>query len=131
VSAKLAALESAFAELRVALGISAAPPDGDDLTTIRECACVYFGVSLEDLISSSRRERVAVPRMAGIFAATNLTAHSPEAIGHAFRRNHTTVLYARRAIRDRMDVDPQFRQRIQRLEELAKERLAKRPSGFA
>jgi chromosomal replication initiator protein len=46
-----------------------------------------------------------------------LTANSFNAIGEAFGgRDHGTVLHACRTVKDRMEVDPQIRQVVTRLE---------------
>lgn len=73
---------------------------------IMEASCSEWGVSLHDLLSERRSQRVAVPRAAAMHLARELTAHSLPALGRLFRRDHTTVIAAIAAHERRCLVDP-------------------------
>jgi len=52
-----------------------------------------------------------------MFLARQLTEGSLNTIGEAFGgRDHGTVMHACRAVKDRMEVDPQVRQTVDKLE---------------
>ena len=62
---------------------------------IQSAACECFGVSSEELLSTTRSARVAWPRQVAMYLARELTAESLPAIGRQFGgRDRTTVLRA-------------------------------------
>jgi chromosomal replication initiator protein len=77
----------------------------------------HYDLRLADLTGKRRPENIAFPRQVAMFLARQLTANSFNAIGEAFGgRDHGTVLHACRTVKDRMEVDPQIRQVVTRLE---------------
>jgi chromosomal replication initiator protein len=73
---------------------------------IQEETCAAFGVSLDELLSSSRAAPVAWPRQVAMYLARELTDQTLPAIGREFGgRNHTTVLHACRRTAERMASD--------------------------
>jgi chromosomal replication initiator protein len=84
---------------------------------IQKRVAEHFDVRLADMTGKRRPESIAFPRQIAMFLSRQLTQHSLNAIGEAFGgRDHGTVLHACRAVKDRMEVDPQVRQVVQRLE---------------
>jgi hypothetical protein len=84
-----------------ALAFSAPPgpppgmPPALAIRTIQRAVCQHFGVSLADLMSSSRIQKVVLPRHIAIWLSRRLTPHSLPAIGRHFgHRDHTTILHA-------------------------------------
>lgn len=77
--------------------------------TIREiqsAVATHYGISAAQLRSSARRRRVSHPRQMAMYLARDLTDRTLAEIGRMFGgRNHTTVLFAVRAVRDRLDED--------------------------
>ena len=70
---------------------------------IQEQTCEAFGVSLEQLLSTSRAAPVAWPRQVAMYLARELTDQTLPAIGRAFGgRNHTTVMHACRRTAERI-----------------------------
>jgi chromosomal replication initiator protein len=64
---------------------------------IKQAACERFGLTPDELISSSRASRVSWPRQVAMYLARELTGESLPAIGRQFGgRDHTTVLHAHR-----------------------------------
>jgi chromosomal replication initiator protein len=79
----------------------------------------HFGVSAEELLSSARTARVALPRQLAMYLARELTDESLPAIGRSFGgRDHTTVLHACRRVRTRLDDDDDVRDAVQKLRAL-------------
>jgi chromosomal replication initiator protein len=67
-----------------------------------------FGLTVEQLVSSSRTAKVNWPRQLAIQLARDLTGASLPAIGREFGgRNHATVLHACKRVSDRLKTDQQ------------------------
>jgi chromosomal replication initiator protein len=76
----------------------------------------HFGVSAEELLSSSRSARIAWPRQLAMYLARELTGESLPAIGRHFGgRDHTTVMYACRRAGARIDEDAAAREAVEKL----------------
>jgi chromosomal replication initiator protein len=83
---------------------------------IQERTCEACGVTLDELLSPSRAARVAFARQVAMYLARELTDATLPAIGRAFgNRNHTTVLHACRRVAERIAVDPEAYEAVQRL----------------
>ncbi len=83
------------------------------LDDIQAAACEHFGLSGEELLSSSRTSRVAWPRQVAMYLARELTSESLPAIGRHFGgRDHTTVLHACRRAKTRIAEDPLARDAV-------------------
>jgi chromosomal replication initiator protein len=72
------------------------------LESIQQTVASHFGLSVAELISSSRSARIAWPRQLAIHLARELTDSSLNAIGAAFGRNHATVLHACKRVSSRV-----------------------------
>jgi chromosomal replication initiator protein len=86
------------------------------LLEIQERVCDSFGVSLGQLLSTSRAAGVAWPRQVAMYLSRELTDATLPAIGRAFGgRNHTTVLHAHRRTAERIASDPEAYEAVRRL----------------
>jgi chromosomal replication initiator protein len=85
---------------------------------IQERICEAFGVSMEDLLSTSRAAPVTWPRQIAMYLARELTDQTLPAIGRAFGgRNHTTVMHACRRTAERITTDREAYDIVRRLTE--------------
>jgi chromosomal replication initiator protein len=85
---------------------------------IQERICEAFGVSMEELLSTSRAAPVTWPRQVAMYLARELTDQTLPAIGRAFGgRNHTTVMHACRRTAERIAVDREAYDTVRRLTE--------------
>jgi len=76
------------------------------MENIQKTVAEYFKIRTSDLKSSKRSRMVARPRQIAMALAKELTNHSLPEIGEAFGgRDHTTVLYATRRIRELRESD--------------------------
>ena len=83
---------------------------------IQQHTCEAFGLSMDDLLSTSRAAPVAWPRQVAMYLARELTDQTLPAIGRAFGgRNHTTVMHACRRTAERMATDPEAYDIVRRL----------------
>ncbi len=88
-------------------------PGGFTPKIIQELVCRYFQVTLDDLRSRSRRKTVVMTRNVGMYLCRHLTDLSLEAIGQAFDRNHSTVLYACNCIENRSRSDIKLKTQLE------------------
>ena len=73
------------------------------LENIQRVVAGYYQLRVMDLLSRKRTRTLAHPRQLGMALAKELTQHSLPEIGEAFGgRDHTTVMHACRAVRERM-----------------------------
>jgi chromosomal replication initiator protein len=85
---------------------------------IQQQICEAFGLSMDELLSSSRAAPVAWPRQVAMYLSRELTDQTLPAIGRAFGgRTHTTVMHACRRTAERMASDPDAYDTVRRLTE--------------
>jgi chromosomal replication initiator protein len=83
---------------------------------IQQHTCDAFGLSMEELLSTSRAAPVAWPRQVAMYLARELTDQTLPAIGREFGgRNHTTVMHACRRTAERMATDREAYDIVRRL----------------
>jgi chromosomal replication initiator protein len=83
---------------------SAAP----SIANIQQAVAQHYGLTIAELVSSSRAARVSWPRQLAIHLAREFTGASLHDIGEAFGgRNHATVLHACKRVEERAGNDQQ------------------------
>lgn len=65
---------------------------------IQKLVCKCYKISLEDLVSRSRKRAIARPRQIAMYLSRRYTNLSLQAIGRAFNRYHATTLHAIEAV---------------------------------
>jgi chromosomal replication initiator protein len=94
----------------------ASKPKARSLADIQRAACQEFGITPEELLSTSRAARVAWPRQVAMYLARELTSESLPAIGRHFGgRDHTTVLHAWKRTNERISSDAASRAAVHKL----------------
>jgi chromosomal replication initiator protein len=94
------------------------PARAHSVREIQEQTAEAFGISLEQLLSSSRAAPVAWPRQVAMYLARELTDQTLPQIGRAFGgRNHTTVMHACRRTAERIAEDPDACEAVRKLTE--------------
>jgi len=73
------------------------------IADIQEAVCSLYGITLQEMLSDRRNRHAAWPRQVAIFLAFDGTASTKTEIGKQFGRDHSTVLFAIRAVKRRMD----------------------------
>ena len=77
------------------------------IENIQQNVARYYKIRVADLISKRRSRSITRPRQIAMALAKDLTNHSLPEIGDAFGgRDHTTVLHARRKVRELRDENP-------------------------
>lgn len=86
------------------------------IEAIQNAVAENFGVSIEDLASSKRTAELAMARQVAMFLCSEMTETSLQQIAHAFRKkDHTTVLHARRKIGDLIKTDSEVKKTVDNL----------------
>lgn len=75
-----------------------------------------YGVSVEDIMSNSRRSDITEARQMSMCLFAETSGYEPERIGRVFGRNRTTVIYAIRKMRDLASVDKRTQRHLANLQ---------------
>jgi chromosomal replication initiator protein len=95
---------------------ASAPGSAGSVGEIQAAVGAHFGISAQELLSSSRSPRIAWPRQLAMYLVRELTGESLPAIGRHFGgRDHTTVIYACRRAAARIDDDAGVRESVEKL----------------
>ena len=109
-------VENAKMQLRDMLRSQSKPVTLDSIT---KAVADYYRLSIQDLLSSTRMHSIARPRQVAMFMAKELTPLSLPEIGRYFGgKDHTTVMYAVRKVRQIMEHEPDFNTEIQTLRQI-------------
>ena len=113
ISAAPITIESTRIQLRDMLRSQAKPITLESLT---KTVADHYRLTLQDILASTRLRTIARPRQVAMFMAKELTPLSLPEIGKYYGgKDHTTVMYAVRKIRQIMDHDPDFADDMQTL----------------
>jgi chromosomal replication initiator protein len=105
------------------------PQTRHTVAEIQAAACDHFGLSSQELLSSTRIARITWPRHVAMYLAREMTDESLPAIGRHFGgRDHTTVLNAWRRTEQRMAQDSTSRQSVESLRERLTHSAPDRPA---
>lgn len=76
-----------------------------------------YDIKVQDLTSKTRKQPIATARQVAMYISKLMTKNTMKSIGQSFgKRDHTTVIYSCKAIRNMMDIDEGFRKTMQELE---------------
>lgn len=94
---------------------------------ILDAVAQYFGIDRQDLLGSSRKKQIAVPRQVAMYLLCTETDLSLAQIG-AFmgNRDHTTILHGRDRVREWVETDPAMRLHVQTIRERMRQPVAVR-----
>ena len=87
-----------------------------DPPTILQATAEAYGLTVADLVSSSRKQPLAQCRQVAMYLCRELTSLSLPRIGEVFGgRDHTTVMYAIERVKKIMETDREVYDRVQEL----------------
>lgn len=75
------------------------------IKVIKDEVCSHFGITVDELVSSSRSRKLAYPRQIAMYLSRELTKNSLPKIGEEFLRDHTTVMHAHSKIETDMKIN--------------------------
>lgn len=88
-------------------------PEKLSLDEVIKATCEYYGVSIDDILSASRKRTIAVPRQIVMYLARTETGASLPRIGAKLgNRDHTTVLYGYAKVASLAETDAEIRRAI-------------------
>ncbi len=84
---------------------------------IQEMVADHYELTVEKLQGKTRKRSIVIARQLSMYLAKNLTNKSLKSIGDNFGgRDHSTVIYSCKAVRDLMDTDTIFKSSVQEIE---------------
>lgn len=111
--------------VNLALADSLRRPERISVEQIIDIVCRYYNVTLDAIISSSRKSTIAHPRQVAMYLARTETDASLPQIGSQMGpRDHTTILHGSEKIRALVDTDPQLRRDLLEIKAMLYERAA-------
>lgn len=82
---------------------------------IQATVAKHFDLTVGDMVSKRRSQRIIRPRQIAMYLCKQLTPHSFTYIGKRFGRDHTTVIHAVRKVGERIAVDAELAAEIETL----------------
>jgi chromosomal replication initiator protein len=82
---------------------------------IKKLVSKYFNVSINDLVSRSRKQAIVRPRQMAIYLARRYTDQSVQIIGKAFNRYHATALHAIKTVEQGIKKNTRIQKQIEYL----------------
>src|SRR5579875_3315978 len=93
-----------------------APPQRVTIFKIKETVAGAHGLTVKEMDTGRRDQRLAGPRQIAMYIATELTNYSLPHIAREFgKKDHTTVIYARNKVKERMQSDETYRNKVRQL----------------
>jgi len=83
--------------------------------SILAAVCKDFEMDLEEITARGRAAQYLEPRHITCYLLREYARMHFKEIGDLFNRDHTTIIHAVRAVKDRMDTEPDYKARVQRL----------------
>jgi chromosomal replication initiator protein len=79
--------------------------------------CSYYQMDASALQTKSRKREIVQARQAAMYFCNNLTSSSLSAIGSQIgQRDHSTVLYACKAVKNLMETNVSYKKQIREIE---------------
>jgi chromosomal replication initiator protein len=91
------------------------PPEGyrPPIERIQEAVAAHYGLTVAKLTSSSREQKVALPRQVAMYLCRELAKEKFQSIAEKFnKKDHTTVISAVDRIRTLIETDPAVREAV-------------------
>lgn len=85
---------------------------------ILETVCRVFEISKEQILSTSRKANLALPRQVTMYLVKKHTSASYSAIAHLLKRSdHTTIIHGCKTIEGRLSLEPTLQERVAQVEQ--------------
>ncbi len=111
--------------MNMALADTLRRPERISVEQVIDIVCRYYNVTIEGIVSSSRKSTIAHPRQVAMYLARTETDASLPQIGAMMGpRDHTTILHGYEKIAGLVDTDPQLRRDLMEIKAMLYERSA-------
>ena len=91
---------------------------------IIETVCKTYEVSESELQIRTRLRSIVEPRQVAMYLLVRHTNLNTVSTGHIFGLDHSTVVYSMKTVRERCDIDPKFKSKIDLIEFTIKDHKA-------
>lgn len=78
----------------------------------------YYGVSVQDFLSSARNQRVSSARQIAVYVAREITQKSFESIAEFFQKKHTTMLYSYDKVKNELKTNKELENTINEIQRM-------------
>lgn len=78
----------------------------------------YYGVSINDFLSSARNQKVSSARQIAVYMAREITQKSFESIAEFFQKKHTTMLYSYDKIKSEIKTNKELEKSIDEIKKM-------------
>jgi hypothetical protein len=78
------------------------------IAAIQHVVATYYSLSPESMTGNARRYEISRARQVAMYLACELTHHSIAEVGRRFKKDHTTVLHALKAVKARAEKNDQL-----------------------
>lgn len=85
------------------------------VATIAQKTADYFGLTVKDLKSTARQQKIAHARHIAVYLAREVLQMSYEAIGEFFSKKHTTIMYSCDLVADKLKTDEDLKISIEEI----------------
>ena len=82
---------------------------------VKKLVCKYYKVTLPELVSKSRKQRIVRPRQVAIYLSRRYTDQPLQSIGKSFNRYHATALHAINSVERGLKNDAPVRKHVEYL----------------
>lgn len=86
-----------------------------DIKTITDEVCDYFGVSIEDLKSPARNQKVSHARQIAVYLVRDMLQSSFVSIADFYNKKHPTILFSYEKIKEEIKIDKNLESDIKEL----------------
>lgn len=80
---------------------------------IKKMVCKHFNISVEDIVSKSRKRAIVRPRQVAIYLARKYTDQPLQVISKSFNRYHATAIHSISTIKKGIKVDTSLKRQIE------------------
>ncbi len=99
--------------------VSSAPARRITVALIKERVAKAHGLTVKEMDHHRRDQRLTQPRQIAMYLSTELTDNSLPQIAREFaKKDHTTVIYARDKVKNLMETDEAYRNKVRHLQSL-------------
>jgi chromosomal replication initiator protein len=101
--------------------VSALPARRVTIASIKERVSRAYNLTVKEMDHHRRDQRLTVPRQIAMYLATELTDNSLPQIAREFqKKDHTTIMYARDKVKQLMEIDETYRNKVRALMSLCR-----------
>lgn len=86
-----------------------------DIENITDIVCTYFNVSIEDMKSPARNQKISHARQIAIYLVRDLTQDSFVSIADFFNKKHPTILFSYEKIKEEIKTDKSLKETVEEL----------------